>query len=79
MREVDEQGNVWEVGGNVRLLVDPTPEWIAENQPHVEPIAPPKTELGLLQERVVKAEEVSRGNSLSNQELIELLIDMEVI
>lgn len=37
MREVDEQGNVWEVNGNVRLLVEPTEEWIAENQPVVDP------------------------------------------
>lgn len=52
---------------------------IAEYEASLPPVVPPKTELELLQERVIKAEEVSRGNSLANQELIELLIDMEVI
>jgi hypothetical protein len=44
MREVDEQGNVWEVQGSVSLLVEPTPEWIAANQPTIEPKLPQPTQ-----------------------------------
>jgi hypothetical protein len=36
-------------------------------------------ELELLKVQVVKAEEVARGNSLANQELLELLVELSVI
>lgn len=53
MRIVDEQGNVWELDGNKHLLIEPTPEWIAENQPVIEPKPEPPT----IEERLTATEE----------------------
>jgi len=81
----DEQG-VWEISENLQLLIEPTPEWIAQNQPYIEFVIPPKTELEILKEeneslktKVVQAEQVASETNTTLQGLIELLIDMEVI
>lgn len=46
--ETDIDG-VWEIQDNVRMLIEPSSDWIARN-PTTEPTPPPKTELEILQE-----------------------------
>jgi hypothetical protein len=48
MQVIDADG-VWEIQDNVRMLIEPSLDWIARN-PIPEPATPPKTELELLQE-----------------------------
>jgi len=73
---------------NGGIVIDLTPKEIAqmELEASLPPVIPPKTELELLQEenaslkgRVIRAEQILTTNTIVQQELLELLIDMEVI